>query len=47
MARWLPRIDAGAWGGGDIDGQNDCKGLCIVVQWLGIIIEIGIGKVRS
>lgn len=49
----IPRIDIGRWGGGaltvdPVDGlQDDIAGACIVIQWLGLLIEIGIGRVRN
>lgn len=44
----IPRIDIGGWGGGGltidpVDGmQDDIAGAAIVIQWLGLLIEIGI-----
>lgn len=53
MIRHLrPRIDAGRWGGaalthnGKPDG-DDVRGFVLCVQWLGLLIEIGGGRVRS
>jgi hypothetical protein len=45
----LPRFSAGRWGGGtltDPSGRNEqADGFCLCVQWLGLIVEIGIGRV--
>lgn len=44
-----PRVDAGGWGGATLtdpcgrDEQAD--GGCICIQWLGLLLEIGIGRV--
>lgn len=51
MLRHLtPRIDFGRWGGGALswsgDQQDDVQGFCICIQWLGLMIEIGMGRVR-
>lgn len=47
----IPRIDFGPWSGGaltfdDCQREDEVKGGSIVIQWLGILIEIGIGAVR-
>lgn len=45
MTRLLPRMDWGRWGGPTIDGDEDCSGYFLVVEWLGVLIEIGCGRV--
>ena len=47
MKHVLPRVSIGRWGGGDIDGLNDCRGWSLVVQWLGVIVEVCGGRVHS
>lgn len=47
----IPHIDFGPWGGGaltfdDCQREDEVKCRCVVIQWLGILIEIGIGAVR-
>lgn len=50
MRHLIPRVDWGSWGGGALTGdgrdQDDVAGGCIVVQWLGILVEIGVGRVQ-
>lgn len=47
----IPRFDWGRWSGaaltnnGKPDG-DEVQGGCIVIQWLGLLIEIGAGAVR-
>lgn len=41
----LPRFDLARWGGGDIDGKNDCNGWSLVIQWRGLILELCLGRV--
>lgn len=48
----IPHFDAGHWGGAALtdDGSptgDDARGFCICGQWLGVIIELGIGRVRT
>lgn len=48
----IPHIDCGRWGGAALtdDGTmrgDDVQGFCLVIQWLGLLIEIGGGRVRS
>lgn len=49
MNRLLPRFDYGRWGGAtltDPEGRDEtANGRALCVQWLGILIEIGIGRV--
>lgn len=47
----VPRIDAGRWGGAaltrDARGHpDDVRGAVVCIQWLGLLIEIGAGRVR-
>lgn len=47
----IPHIDFGPWSGGaltfdDCQKNDEVGGRHIVIQWLGILIEIGIGAVR-
>lgn len=48
----IPHIDCGRWGGAALTndgrwGGDDVQGFCIVIQWLGLLIEIGGGRVRG
>lgn len=45
MTRWLPRIDFGPWGGGDLDGSGRVEGRSIVFQWGPIFFELCAGRV--
>lgn len=47
----IPRLDWGRWSGAALtnDGKPDgdeVQGGCLCFQWLGVLIEIGIGRVR-
>ncbi len=47
-----PRLEHGSWAGGALPDNGDphgdeADGYCVVFQWLGLIIEIGAGRVRS
>ncbi len=52
----IPRAEAGPWAGsaltydpraGTMPRQLDeVRGRCVVVQWLGVMIEIGVGRIR-
>ncbi len=46
----IPRVEAGPWGGGTLSDPSgrteEAAGFCLCVQWLGILIEIGAGRVR-
>lgn len=46
----LPRFEYGRWAGAALtrrgDGPDDMRGWCLCVQWLGLMIEIGVGGVR-
>ncbi|MDX3885564.1 MAG: hypothetical protein QHC65_14175 [Sphingomonas sp.] len=45
----IPRIDASRWGGAtltDPPGRDEeAVGYCLCIQWLGLMIEIGLGRV--
>ena len=45
----IPHFDCGQWGGGTLTDPSardeEAVGFCIVVQWLGLIVEIGFGRV--
>ena len=47
----LPRAEWGGWGGdGPADRagyRDDVGGGCICIQWLGLVLEIGVGRVRG
>ena len=47
----VPRFECGRWGGAAItcDGSpqgDEVGGWCIAVQWLGLMIEIGFGRLE-
>ena len=47
-----PHIDTGPWGGGALtdDGSpigDSVEGGCLCIQWLGMMIEIGVGRVKG
>lgn len=47
----IPRVSAGSWGGSALtdDGSfkgDEVRGFAFAFQWLGLMIEIGGGRVR-
>ncbi len=47
----IPRISAGRWSGGALtdDGSptgDEVRGGIVAIQWLGLMVEIGAGRVR-
>lgn len=46
----IPRFEVGYWSGGALtwsdDQQDDTRGFSIVIQWLGLLVEIGAGRVQ-
>lgn len=48
----IPRASFGRWGGAALtcDGSpqgDEADGWCLCVQWLGLLIEIGAGRVEA
>ncbi|SNS53861.1 hypothetical protein SAMN06295912_108146 [Sphingomonas laterariae] len=47
----IPRIDVGPWGGATLTDPasrtEEAVGLCLCIQWFGILIEIGLGRVSG
>jgi hypothetical protein len=45
----IPRFSAGRWSGGTLTEPSSrteqAEGFCLCIQWLGALIEIGIGRV--
>jgi hypothetical protein len=45
----IPRFDFGRWGGATLTnptGRNEqADGFCLCIQWLGLMVEIGAGRV--
>lgn len=50
MRHLIPRIDYGKWGGSALtwspQNPDEVRGRILCVQWLGLIVEIGIGVAR-
>jgi len=48
--RLLPRIDASGWGGATLTDpaarDEEARGHCFAIQWLGLIVEIGVGRIH-
>lgn len=47
----IPRVSAGRWSGGALsdDGSptgDEVRGIIVAIQWLGLMVEIGAGRVR-
>ena len=47
----IPRLSYGRWGGGALtdDGSphgDEAHGRALCIQWLGVLVEIGVGIVR-
>lgn len=40
----MPRFSIARWGGADIDGLYDYQGHSLVIEWLGLIVEINLGR---
>ena len=41
----IPRFSIARWGGADIDGLHDYEGRSLVIEWLGLIVELNLGRV--
>jgi len=46
MTRLLPRFNRCRWGGADLTGDLEVTGWSFGLQWLGLMVEIGVGSVR-
>lgn len=47
MKHLLPRFDLCRWSGPDVTDQHDCTGWCVTVQWLGLIVDLAVARVRG
>ncbi|MES2301386.1 MAG: hypothetical protein V4521_04805 [Pseudomonadota bacterium] len=47
MKRLLPLFETGQLYGSDLTGKHHCRGISLTVQWLGLIIDLNIGRVSS
>lgn len=49
LRRFLPSFEVSLWGGATItdpaSDREEVRGGCLCIQWLGLMIEIGIGRV--
>lgn len=43
----IPRVEIVRWGGASADGLHDYNGWSLAIEWLGLIVEINVGKARS
>jgi hypothetical protein len=47
----LPRISVGPWGGGSLSDPeaiyNEVQGTSIAIEWLGLFLEVCIGRVKG
>lgn len=43
----IPRITFCRWGGADADGLHDYTGRSLVIEWLGLILELNFGRAKS
>ncbi|NIJ34310.1 hypothetical protein [Sphingomonas oligoaromativorans] len=41
----IPRFERGRWGGPGVDEADEFDGFHITIQWLGLIAEIGLGRI--
>lgn len=47
MTRYLiPRLAWGPWAGDTDEGGGDCRGRGFSFEWLGLMIEVAISRVR-
>ena len=46
--RWLPTFASFDWSGSGVDDNDDVdvEGFGVVVEWLGLVMELCIGRVR-
>jgi len=42
----IPRFSLMRWGGATDDGQRGVYGHSLSIEWLGLFVEIALGKVR-
>jgi hypothetical protein len=43
---FIPRFSQMRWGGSTDDGERAVGGFSLSIEWLGLFVEIALGKVR-
>jgi len=46
IRKLIPRLSLLRWGGSTDDGQRGVDGRSLSIEWLGLFVEIAIGRVR-
>lgn len=47
LKRYLPLFELGQLYGSDLTGNGQCRGITLTAQWLGLIIDLNVGRVSA